>query len=89
MTEQIEEKLLKVLTELEKRFDVKEASEKSIGLLTTEQLAKRWEVSPNKIKQMKAENKIPFIKIGDGSIRFPIKDIEAFEARNTTRASGL
>lgn len=52
-------------------------------MLTTEQLADRWGLSANRLKQWRTEGKGPgFVKLGDGPkapVRYKLEDIEEFE----------
>jgi len=54
--------------------------------LTTDQLAKRWGVSSNRLRQWRVEGKGPsFIKLGPGPkapVRYRLEDIEEFERDN-------
>lgn len=51
--------------------------------LTTSDLAKRWGVSSNRLRQWRVEGKGPnFLKLGDGPkapVRYRLEDIEEFE----------
>lgn len=84
-----EEKLIQVLEKLDAKLSANESKpgSKESGLLTMDQLAERWEVSRRLVQDLKSSNKIPFVMIG-GAVRFPLKDIEQWEARNTNKASG-
>lgn len=49
--------------------------------LNQEQLARRWALSPRTLERWRWLNEgPPFIKIG-GAVRYPIEDVEAYEAR--------
>jgi hypothetical protein len=81
-----DKEILETLKEISKNLKAP-APQTHAGLLTSDQLAERWKVSERKIRDMKGAGKIPYIMI-DGSVRFPIKEIELIEARNTVKASG-
>lgn len=89
MTTESEKKLLEVLEQIKDTLDKKMEPQvgKAAGLLTSKQLAERWECSERKISDMKGAGKIPFVMI-DGSLRFPLKEIELYEARNTIKPTG-
>ena len=89
MSPEAEKKLIEVLTSIQGLIAKRETPPggKEAGLLTMKQLAVRWEVSERKIQEMKSAEKIPFIMI-EGSVRFPLREIEKYEARNTIMPSG-
>lgn len=93
MSPEAEKKLIEVLTSIQGLIAKLERPPggKEAGLLTVKQMAERWEVSDRKIQDLKSAGKIPFLMI-EGSVRFPLREIEKYEARNTVmpteRASG-
>lgn len=54
--------------------------------LTTDELAKRWGLSANRLRQWRVESRGPsFIKLGQGPkapVRYRLEDIEEFEKDN-------
>lgn len=54
------------------------------GMLTPEQLAKRWKMSPGTLKNWRAKKKgPPFVPLGDGPrprVLYKLVDVEAWEA---------
>lgn len=63
----------------------------SSKLLTTEQLAKRWGLSPRSLEARRYRGEPPvYVRIGAGpraKVRYRLADIEAFERENTKEAA--
>ena len=59
--------------------------------LTTDELAKRWGLSANRLRQWRVAGMGPnFLKLGDGPkapVRYRLEDIEEFERDNYFSAS--
>jgi len=69
-----------------------EAIESGFGpVMTTEQLARRWEVSPGTLVNWRSQGKGPcYIRLGTGgkaSIRYRLRDIEEYEQQQTVERS--
>lgn len=48
-------------------------------------LAKRWDCSPQKIRTMVDDGKLPYFRIGAKMIRIPAAEVEKFECDNLMR----
>jgi excisionase family DNA binding protein len=79
------EKLISAIEALAKKIETLK-DEKSDGLLTIVELAKRWGVSESVIEQNRQAFDIPFVKIGK-LVRYPLEAIKTWEKRNTKRVS--
>jgi predicted site-specific integrase-resolvase len=52
-------------------------------LLTTRQLAERWQLTPDTILRNRRAGRLPSVKLPTGAIRFRLEDVEAIESRGT------
>lgn len=50
-----------------------------MGLLTAEQLAERWKVTPQRVYELTRSNKIPVVRLGDRQYRYSPDEVEKFE----------
>ena len=49
-------------------------------LLTTRQVAERWQLCPETVLRMKRAGRLPFVTLPSGAIRFRLADVEHVEA---------
>lgn len=68
-------------------------TETTVKLLKQEQLAKRWGLSVNTLRDWRTDRKGPkFIKLGKvgtrSKVRYKVSDIEAYEKKMTKETNG-
>lgn len=67
------------------QIDIGEAEKQTVSdrlFLTTDELAKRWRISKRTIENQRyKKNGIPFYKL-DGSVRYDLNDVIAYELKN-------
>lgn len=56
--------------------------------LTPAELAARWKIAPKSLSNARwAGTGLPYVRVGGGSIRYRLEDVEAFERANTFRST--
>lgn len=58
------------------------ATDKPVIFLTTEELAKRWGLTPATLRNWRTQKKGPaFVKLGGTSVRYALEVVEEWEAK--------
>lgn len=51
----------------------------SAPLLTVDQLAERWQMTPRSIRRKLASGELAAVRVGEATVRISLDDVEAFE----------
>lgn len=71
-----------------KRRIYTEALDKDAVLLTPKQLATRWQVHPGSLANARSRGEgAPFIRVGGGRVRYPLRAVQEFELGIDTPAA--